>query len=56
MALELIGKRQDAIALVNGLLASGFSETQVNTAPELDRLRADPEFKRLRRSSSATKG
>jgi eukaryotic-like serine/threonine-protein kinase len=56
MALELIGKREDAIALINGLLASGFSESQVNTAPELDRLRADPEFKRLRRSSSATKG
>jgi serine/threonine-protein kinase len=53
MALELIGKRREAIEVVNRLLASGFSETQVNKAPELDRLREDPVFKRLRSGSKA---
>ena len=56
MALELVGKRREAIAVVDQLLASGFSENQVNKAPELDRLREDPQFRRRQRNrlSAAT--
>jgi eukaryotic-like serine/threonine-protein kinase len=54
MALELAGKRREAIEVVSRLLASGFSETQVNKAPELERLREDPAFKRARSRPGAS--
>jgi len=50
MALELVGKRKDAITVIDQLLASGFSENQVNKSPELARLREDPEFRRKQRN------
>jgi serine/threonine-protein kinase len=47
VVIELLGRRADALKALGDLLKGGFAMDQIESEPELNKLRQDPAFNRL---------